>query len=85
MTTFTTSGFSRVINYTTSTYEDFRSVELQTVRQDADPDFLYHYSFIDETGSSPQFVNVVDPWSHSVTLTRDGAAPIDVRGGGIFV
>ena len=74
MTTFTTTGFSRVLDWQTSTYSDFRTTGLSVVREDGDDSFIYSYSLIDEDGQVPKFVQIFDPWSHSAIITRDGAA-----------
>lgn len=72
MTTFTTTGFSRVLDWETSTYGDFRTTELKVVREEGDDGFVYSYNFIDETGQMPKFAQIFDPWSLSAVITRDG-------------
>ena len=74
MTTFTATGFSRVLDWQTSTYSDFRTTGLTVVREDGDDSFVYSYSFIDATGQMPKFAQIFDPWSHSAIITRDGEA-----------
>lgn len=85
MTTYTIQGFSRVINYTASTYEDYRASTLELVRQDGQDSLLYHYGWIDETGTSPKFAQVHDLWSGSVTMTRAGDLPLQMLDQSFFI
>lgn len=84
MTTYTTQGFSRVINYETSTYTDFQPASLELVREDGDNSFLYHYGWVDESGQAPKFAQIDDLWSHTATMTRNGADPVDLRSYEVF-
>lgn len=82
MTTFTTTGFSRVLDWQTQTYSDYRPNTLQVIRENGDPSFVYSYTFIDEDGQAPKFVQVFDPWSHSALVTRQGdSISLDLTGG----
>lgn len=82
MTTTTTTGFSRVLDWQTLTYSDFRPTTLQVIREDGDPDLVYSYAFIDEEGLAPKFALIFDPWSHSATVTRQGEVQgLDLTGG----
>ncbi len=86
MTTFTTQGFSRTVDFLTGTYGDFQSATLEVIRQDGQGDFVYHYTFIDETGMAPKFAQIFDPWSLSAIVSPGGAnLPIDLKNGTDFV
>lgn len=85
MTTYTIQGFSRVVDYETGLYGDYRSSTIELVRQDGDTSFVYHYGWIDETGSSPKFANIEDHWSGSVLLTRSGDAPLQMLDESFFI
>lgn len=86
MTTFTTQGFSRTLDWETSTYSDFRGASLEVIRQDGQADFMYHYNWIDETGSGPFFAQIFDPWSLSAILTLTGVAgEIDLKNDTAFI
>ncbi len=86
MTTFTTQGFSRTVDYETGLYGNFQNASLQVIRQDGEGDFVYHYNWIDDTGMSPPMVQIFDPWSHSFIVSPGGAnAPIDLVNGMDFV
>lgn len=82
MTTYTATGFSRVLDWQTLTYSDFRSNTLQVVREDGDASLVYSYNFIDDEGMAPKFVDIFDPWSHTALITRQGETlGLDLAGG----
>jgi Ca2+-binding RTX toxin-like protein len=86
MTTFTTTGFSRTVDYLAGTYGDFQAATLEVIRQDGQGDFVYHYNSIDETGMGPKFANIFDPWSLSMIVSPGGAhVPVDLKNGTDFV
>ena len=86
MTTYTTLGFSRVYDWGSTSYGDFRPASMQIIQQDGQGDFLYHYNWINETGTGPLFAQIFDPWSLSVVVTRNGVAEtIDLKNGTDFV
>jgi len=86
MTTFTTVGFSRTVDFQSGTYGDFQNATLEMIRQDGQGDFVYHYTFIDETGMAPKFAQIFDPWSLSTIVSPGGAnPPIDLKNGTDFV
>ena len=75
MTTFTTQGFSRSVDFGSGTYGDFQIAALNVIRQDGESDFVYHYTWIDESSMAPKFAQIFDPWSHSAIMTPGGANP----------
>ena len=85
MTTFTIQGFSRVMNYDTSQYEDYSASTLQVIRPDFMPDFHYEYGFIDETGMSPQFAEIFYDLTHSSVLSRPDMAPVEMVDSAVFL
>lgn len=85
MTTYTTTGYSRVVNYETSTYSDFAQSTLTVIRPDHADSFIYQYQWIDETGQSPKFAQVFDEWSHTAVLERPGATSLDLADSNTFV
>ena len=86
MTAFTTQGFSRTVDFLTSTYGDFQNASIEFIRQDGEADFFYHYTWIDESGAAPKFAQIFDPWSHSTIVSHGGAnSPIDLIDGMEFV
>ena len=85
MTTYTTTGFSRVYDWDSQTYGDYQASELQTIRQDGQGNMVYSYQWIDETGNAPEFVEMFDPWSHSMIITRaSDLAGLDLVNGAAF-
>jgi len=82
MATTTTAGFSRILDWQTLAYSDFRPTTLDVIREDGDPNLVCSHACIDETGLAPKMALLFDPWSHSATVTRQGETQgLDLTGG----
>lgn len=85
MTTYTIQGYSRVMDWGTSTWTSFAVAEMQIIRPDGLGDMTWHYQFIDETMPNVGMVQVTDYHSLSAVVSRAGADGYDLMGSAIHM